>query len=109
MTHEEKIARGRQILSDMRSDINNYYSKYEKDKKTKKPKYFDYYYRILHAVSPYTHERPIPMEEMCLALAEAEEQGKKVFIEPDIDTEPDENGSLQIPTIDGWSYHIVIS
>lgn len=109
MTREEKIARGRQILSDMKSEINNYYSKYGKDSSTKKPKHFVYYCRILHAVSPDTHEQPIPMEEMCLALAEAEEQGKKVYIEPDIDTEPDEDGSVQIPTTDGWSYHIVIS
>ena len=106
MTKEEKLKRGKQILSDMKSVVNGYY---KSKVSSKRPAHFDYYCNILHAVSEETHETPIPLEEMYLALAEAEEQGKKVLVEPDAQFVPDENGMIKDVRCDGWSYHLVIS
>ena len=48
-------------------------------------------------------------EELYLALAEAEEQGKKVYIEPDPQFVPNDEGKIAEVRADGWTYHIVIA
>ena len=109
MNKENKIARGKQIISDMKSVVYNYYAKHRKDKNTKKPKHFSYYCTILHALSYDTHEQPVAEDELYLALAEAEEQGKKVYIEPDPQFVPNDEGKIAEVRADGWIYHIVIA
>lgn len=95
----EKIKRGKQILK-----------KYEQICRDRKAdaKTIDYCEEILHSVSQNTYDTPIPFEEMCLALAEAEEQGKRVFVVPKVVY----FGNGIIVSLDdkhdGWEYKIEI-
>lgn len=109
MTKEEKIIRGKHIIEDYTAAVRGWYGSAAKKKTNPKPESFDYYEEILHAISEYTHETPITKEDMYIALAEAEEQGKRVSIEPDPQFLPNEDGKIKDSRDDGWSYHIVIS
>lgn len=95
----EKVKRGKQILE--------YYEQVCRDSKAD-AETIDYCEEILHSVSLHTYDTPIPLEDMCLALAEAEEQGKRVYVVPKV--EDLGNGIIvsQINQLDGWEYKIEI-
>lgn len=89
MTKEEKIQIGEEILRGYEALSRDWESRHKLD---------DYICSILHAVSLDTYDIPIPREDMCIALAEAQATGKKVKVVPD---RAKNKGKL-----DGWCYKL---
>lgn len=90
MTKAEKIKRGEEILQGFEALRRTHEILDEKNR---------YAAEILRAISEYTYDAPIPRKDMALALAEAEIQGKKVYIVPDPST---------MDRCDGWEYFLEI-
>lgn len=53
------------------------------------------------------YDTPLDKDEVCIALAKAEQLGKTVTIEPDDDFTGTHDGTV-LEQCDGWTYHIVM-
>lgn len=97
MTREEKIKRGEEIIKQLEVDVNDY-----KDEEKRL-----YAAEVLHSFSPFTFDVPLEREEVAIALAEAEEQGKRIEFVPITEETQSDIPPRPMPC-DGWRYKIVM-
>ena len=101
MTKEEKIKRGEEIIKQLEIDVHDH---------TNKEKRL-YAGEVLHAFSPFTYDAHFSREEIAIALADAEEQGKKLSFEIDMIEEVKigkEIYKFKRYQVDGFRYKIVM-